>query len=181
MRIKSIPITIMSLAALFSYSPQVLAAPDFYSIGVAGEAQQRSNWCWAASDVSILDYFGETVTQREVAIAVKGSVVNQGGTDAEAQDGLDNWGVTSTRTASSLSFSSIKNEIYVHERPIYSGWSWNSGGGHAVVIDGYDEGSKNYVEYMDPLDGSHYTETYTWFKGGSSSDHVWDGTLYKMN
>ncbi|NGQ96295.1 hypothetical protein G3578_14105 [Brevibacillus sp. SYP-B805] len=171
-------LSVLSVLASLSFASHAFASPAVYSIGVSEELQQEDEWCWAAASVSILDYFGESVDQDEVVEYVKGDVINEGATDSEVQDGLEHWGVDSTRTTSYLSFSTIKSEIYNYERPIYAGWTWDTGGGHAVVLDGYDDDTTDYVEYMDPWDGDHKSSTYNWFK--SSSDHVWDGTLYKM-
>lgn len=137
---------------------------------------------WAATGECILDYFGESVSQTEFAAFVKDEdpPPNEAATDSEVKNGLNHWGGSGTLKTSYLSFSSIMSEIYSNERPIYAGWSWSSGGGHAVVLDGYDDDTTDYVEYMDPDDGAFHQSTYSWFKGGSSYNHVWDGTIYQM-
>lgn len=153
-----------------------------YAVSINGTTQEKSNWCWAASSQSILRYFGTSVTQTQFVNYVKNSTraPNLTASDAEAKSGLSHWRVSSTQTTSYLPFSTIISEIYTYNRPIYAGWSWTSGGGHALVLDGYEDDTTDYVEYMDPGDGGFHMATYSWFKGGSSYDHVWDGTLYQM-
>lgn len=173
----------LALVLTMLFTAQVFAYPLTDAVSINGVTQEKTNWCWAACSQSILSYFGTSVTQTAFVNYVKNSTTapNLTATDAEAKSGLSHWGVSSTQTTSYLSFSTIISEIYNNNRPIYAGWSWTAGGGHALVLDGYDDDTTDYVEYMNPGDGGFHQATYTWFKGGSSYDHVWDGTLYKMS
>lgn len=180
---KGIISCVLALSIVALLNTQAFAYPLSYAIDVNGVAQQKSNWCWAATGECILDYFGKPVSQTDFAIFVKGKnpPPNELAFDSDVKRGLEQWGVSGTLTSSYLSFSTIITEIYNNERPIYSGWTWSSGGGHAVVIDGYnDNNGTQYVDYMNPNDGAFHQSTYSWFKGGSSYDHVWDGTIYQM-
>lgn len=71
-----------------------------------------------------------------------------------------------------------------YERPIYSGWSWTSGGGHAVLIKGIQNShltdNTDWVYYLDPADASLYKVSYSWMVGSASIGHMWDGTLYNI-
>ncbi|WP_167568606.1 papain-like cysteine protease family protein [Brevibacillus migulae] len=180
---KKIAVALMSLTATVSMTSQVFAAPTSASLGVDDELQQYNQWCWAASSVSILDYLGTDITQLQFVTAVKGQRENSPATDSEVQDGMEEFGYQSTLVTDMISWDSVKTEIGTNERPIYAGWSWKDGtGGHAVVLDGYDDGDDNYVEYMDPGYSDHFIEEFSWFRGKykSTSDHIWDGTIYKI-
>lgn len=105
-------------------------------------------------------------------------------TDDAVQRGLSHWGVQGTLTESYLSFSNIRSNIKAG-KPIYAGWSWNDGGGHALVIRGSDSISTTSgdVLYMEPKVGAFHVMSYAEFKGGTSSsyDHIWDGTIYNLH
>ncbi|MCI8539817.1 MAG: hypothetical protein HFF18_14365 [Oscillospiraceae bacterium] len=161
-------------------STQALAYSTVGAVSVKGVEQEKKYWCWAATAECILDYFGISTTQESFVSLVKGitPAPNVTALDSEVYDGLYDYGLTGTIRAASISFSSTASEIY-NERPIYAGISWSSGGGHAVVICGYDSDSK-MIEYMEPDDGTFHQMLYSKFKGGSSSSRDWDGTIYGL-
>lgn len=167
---------ILVMTSVVSY-----AYPSAASLNVPNKLQERSLWCWDASSVSILGKYGKTVSQSSFCTTVKGFIVNETATDSEAQSGLNTDGLSSSYTASSIAFNSIISNVYTNKKPMYAGWTWSSGGGHAMVIDGYNITTDNYVSYMDPGDGTHHTSTYTFYEGGSGYDHVWDGTIYNFS
>lgn len=171
---------IISLTLLIKI--ESLAFSGMKVLGVTVPQQSQSNWCWAASSVGILDYYGTSVSQSSFVTYVKGSAVNDPASDAEAQDGLDNWGISSTLSTSNISYNSLVSNIADNNDPVYVGWSWTSGGGHVVVVKGilnYDFGYIEDVYYMNPADGLTYRSSYAWLSSGSG--HVWDGTLHNFN
>jgi len=170
---------LLVLIAVFVFSSAVFAYPGADYVSVPNVKQQYSNWCWAGVSNSILTYYGKSVSQCTFVTYVKGSCVNVGATVTESQTGLSHWGVSSTRTNTSLAYSTIITEIYNYNRPIFAAWEWYSGGGHALLIKGYDI-TDDYVSYMDPWDGYTHTMTYSQFLGGPSYDHKWYDSLYHM-
>lgn len=62
--------SLLGILAFGSVSTSVFAASDFDSLGVPDVLQSRSNWCWAASSVSVLRYFEIGVSQNEVVESV---------------------------------------------------------------------------------------------------------------
>lgn len=159
---------------------QALAAEPFGAVDIPKVQQAKSNWCWAACGESIARYYGNSITQATFAQQVKGNTLNVTAADSEVQSGLEHWGISGTLVQDSVAFSTISSNIKAGN-PLYAGWSWSSGGGHALVLDGYDSTSvTNSVEYMDPGDGAFHVSTYTSFKGGDSYNHVWDGTIYNF-
>jgi C1A family cysteine protease len=171
-----IPTVVLIFALL---SSRVLAYPMYDSVDIGHQIQSQSNWCWAACSSTILDYYSTTVSQSTFVTYVKGYPFNIQGSELDVKNGLAHWNISSVVTTSSMTFSSIMNEIYSYSRPIYAGWSWTGGGssGHAVLIDGYSDETTDYVDYMDPADGNYHFVTYAWFVGGAGYDHVWDGTV----
>jgi hypothetical protein len=102
-------------------------------------------------------------------------------TDQKVKNGLAHWSISSVQRYSSLSYDGVRADINTYSRPIHAGWSWTAGGGHAVLIDGYCTDTVNYVDYMDPADGSSYFTTYVWLVGGTGYNHTWDGTLKNIH
>lgn len=179
--VKRIGSSVVSVALVLGLVTTAYAA-TYKTLGVPNKTQEKSNWCWAASSTSILGWYGKSVTQSAFATTVKGSTVNDTATDSEAKSGLSAYGLSSSYTSDYVSFSTLVTQID-NNRPLYAGWSWTSGGGHAVVIDGYDQSSEDLtVKYMDPGYGSKYWILYSDLKGGySSADHTWDGTIYNFS
>jgi hypothetical protein len=80
-------------------------------------------------------------------------------------------------SSGSRSFSNIQGDLNVN-RPAVARWGWdNTGGstGHIVVIRGYDN-SVSTVSYMNSLNSSYQSNTYSWMVAGGG--HKWTDTLY---
>ena len=169
------------LCTLSMGTESLLSVPMSASLSFTPRTQEQSNWCWAASSVAVLGYFKTSATQTGFVTYVKGSPENKTGTWTETQTGLAHWNRTFT-WASSLSYSTLTAEIATYQRPVMIGWNWFAGGGHMVVATGYsDDGSEQYVEYMDPATGTFKRNTYSWVLGGNSgSDHTVNGSLYQI-
>ena len=57
--------TMIGLARLVPLAPPASAAPGSYYLNVSGQAQQKSNWCWAASGNSIAAFYGKSYSQNQ--------------------------------------------------------------------------------------------------------------------
>jgi len=164
-----------------SLSLTVFAAPSAYQVSVPRVKQEKTNWCWAACSVSCISYAkGSAPSQTSFVTTVKGSAVNEPATLGEIVYGLGKYGTSCTSSYSYVSFSTLKAEMYQYDSPFIVGWSWSSGGGHALVLYGYTDYTNPYVRYLDPWDGSFNYVSYNYFKGGSSYDHTWFGTVRKI-
>jgi hypothetical protein len=137
--------------------------------------QEETNWCWAASSVSILKYLGTNESQC-------GFVMNAKPADVACYNVAEDittviqtfiwpYGKTVSGYTGSLSWANLKTEID-NSKPIYVSWKWESGGGHAVVVYGYSQ-SGTFVNYMDPWTGIKQAMNYDSFKGGTSYDRTW--------
>lgn len=116
------------------------------------QIKQDDNTCWAGAMASILNYYGENLTVSKI----KSDTGKSGAANtSEVKSYFSNYGYSSTMfNQYSLSFSNIKTEINAG-RPIYQaiGYANSTGGGHAVVIEGYQEkgsGTFDAVSIMDP-------------------------------
>ncbi|MED1803018.1 papain-like cysteine protease family protein [Brevibacillus porteri] len=168
----AVPLAIMAVV-----SP-VSASSNFVSLGVKNVKQSQTNWCWAATSQSVLDYYNIFSIQDGIVKVVKGKVVNRTATVDEVQEGLREYGLDSSATGS-LSFSELKSELNADD-PVLAGIQYKDGGGHMVVIDGYEEdGRSKYIEYMDPAKGSHVVKSYSSFKDNSSQE--WFESIYNFS
>ncbi|OUQ89986.1 hypothetical protein B5G50_02165 [Brevibacillus brevis] len=165
---------LLSTLAIVSSSTE--AARTTVSLNVKDVSQAAGNWCWAATSVSILDYFNESVTQHDFVEYVKGEAVNKPENMRNTKDGIEHFGVSSTRESDSMSWSRTVREINT-DSPILVAIKWKTQKiGHNVVIDGYINDSTRYVMYMDPWDGQHFTMPYDAFL--NSSRQEWLDSLY---
>lgn len=125
-----------------------------YASLVAGEGQQKSNWCWvtAARMFSKHSYSSVTYTQTDAVTYVKGSAENVAGTRADAQQAINYY----ISNISGASISTVVKEFAVYSEEnlvrflddghvvyISRGWysdmndSESRNGGHATLIYGY--------------------------------------------
>lgn len=150
-----------------------------YVLSVPYHAQEKNNWCWCASAQMVLEFYGHTYTQTEIAQwAVGGQDIANylyGSTDANMHGDdeiLAHYGdIESTGLAYAISYSTLSGEME-HTRPVIIRWGWDSEGGHILVIRGAD--SEDEVYLNDPWYGQSIN-TYSWVCRGSS--HTWTHTL----
>jgi hypothetical protein len=160
-------------------SPALAAEYQKY-LPVPADQQLESNWCWAASNQSIVKYiYGITYYQCSQAADIYGNAncCNSPWTCNWPQT-LENIktidakkGISTTHYYSALSFATT--ESYINSsRPFMAAIGWAGGGGHAMVMRGYDwlQGSNGYqwVYLMDPASGSYVSYEYAYFVNNSS-------------
>lgn len=130
------------------------------------QKQEKTNWCWSACSVSVLEYFGvDDVSQTDFVIKIKGHDNDVQGYPFEIKYGLDSYNVKYGLSESKdpISFDVIKAEISRYKNPIVVGLDLETTR-HAVVIVGYVEASTSQkVMYMDPYTGTIKTEDYDSF------------------
>ncbi len=154
-------------------SAQVWDVPQKY--------QEMDYWCWAACMESILTYYAHPHTQTEIAQYGTGGVNTwtysygsgtEGGIFRRGCDQiLDYFANIQTITNSTpLSLSTVEVEM-AEGRPILVIWSWDYGGGHAVVLRGLSEGM---VYLMDPWSGPTLN-TFSWTQQGGA--HTWEHSV----
>ena len=123
---------------------------------VSLEGQKKSNWCWVASSRMFSKHFYNTVsyTQNQAVVYVKGSEINEAGTNAEIIMAINYY--ISSVSGTSLSLSSKYHNIYTESTlvdflddgyvvAIGRGWYTNISdpdsinGAHETLIVGYVE------------------------------------------
>ncbi len=169
--------------------------------------QETSEWCWAASGETIMNYLGPTeVKQCYEANAELGhddccSCPTPASCVQAGWPQFDHYGYTSTSTSwgTALSFDQLKAEIDA-DRPFLFSWAWNGGGAHAMVAKGYVVERLFFIDMewvvadnpwppvgrCDPAANSGDTggnldfDTYAAFVGGPGFDHTHGADVYAI-
>jgi len=164
--VSSIKSAFLATLAVCLWCPVV--ASQGTMLNVPQEDQQENFWCWAASSQAVLTYTGNAPGQcgivdwaREQNEWGDGDCCLNGGSEACNRGNwffgtagavdrvLENWGADSTRYRRAMSEREA-TEALDDNKPIFVGWRWTNGGGHAVVLHGYNGST---MTIMDPWDG----------------------------
>ena len=171
--------------------------------------QEQDQWCWAGVSQAVIEYFKKLIKQCKIVnyawgrgdccvtpsspncntwnymFAYKGSI----------EDILDHWGLDCIPLYTYLTWKQTKNQVNkknlnlaspdekrkkIKGYPMIIRYGWYGGGGHFIVIRGYDtNGKKLYL--MDPWFTCGYgIFTYKYVKH-KDYDHDWTHTLYNIN
>jgi len=156
--------------------------------------QEQNQWCWAGSTKSVMDYYGTSYQQCQIAEFTRTVAVwhNFGASDCCVNPSAGcnywnyNWGnagsmedilntmasISSYGSGNSLSMSQVTTEISAG-RPFIIRWGWTSGGGHFIVGKGFDV--SNNIYYMNPWPGEGAkVSTYSWML--NDGNHTWTHT-----
>jgi hypothetical protein len=134
------------------------------SLGFTIQAQSQTNWCWAAVSTSTSLFYNAASgwTQCKVANAELGQTTCCTNGTSTACNKLWYLDRALTRTGNlrsvvsgTITFALIQAEINGNS-PIGARIGWTGGGGHFVVIDGFDSTTQS-ITIRDPLFG---TSTY---------------------
>lgn len=153
-------------------------------LNIVMQAQQKTNWCWAAGGNTIAAYFGRNYSQNQFCNAAfnrqQGSECpNSQATLGNVQNGLRWAGINAGSYVTGwLGYPTVQTEIDA-DRPIETRIQWSSGGGHMHVIYGYDTAS-NWVYWGDPWPSSdrYNWASHAWYVNNSSFS--WTHSLYRI-
>jgi hypothetical protein len=153
-------------------------------LNIAMQAQQKTNWCWAAGGNTIAAYFGRNYSQNQFCNAAfnrqQGSECpNSQATLGNVQNGLRWAGINSGSYVTGwLGYPTVQTEIDA-DRPIETRIQWSSGGGHMHVIYGYDT-ANSWVYWGDPWPSSdrYNWASHAWYVGNNSFS--WTHSLYRI-
>ena len=157
--------------------------------------QEHSDWCWDADATAILAYRGITARQCAIANWVN-SVGYACGTypfDWYDQANSANYLAGTTGIAGilwswgrrnsgyfrqPLAYSTVKSAIQLGD-PVVLLWAWYGGGGHFIVVNGYDDaGPALYFMNPWPGEGAGYGN-FGWigYGSGDMGTHQWVESL----
>ncbi|MDG4860760.1 papain-like cysteine protease family protein [Streptomyces sp. T-3] len=153
-------------------------------LNITMQAQQNSNWCWAAGGNTIATWFGRNYSQNQFCNAAFGraqgtSCPNWQATLGNVQDGLDWAGINPGSYVNGwLRYATVQTEINSN-RPIETRIQWSNGGGHMHVIYGYDD-TNSWVYWGDPWPSSNRYNwaSHSWYINNNSFS--WTHSLYRI-
>ncbi|WP_045695122.1 papain-like cysteine protease family protein [Streptomyces rubellomurinus] len=124
--------------------------------------QEKSQWCWVASGLTIAKFQGYGSTQTDFCTRANPyyGCNNQPATLDDMARGWNSLGMTHLGTG--LNSAATFNQVYTDvkaARPVAARIGWKSGGGHMNVVYGFDT-SNNTIGVADPWPD---TATYTWW------------------
>ena len=181
----------IKLGLLFFFLGNINLSAQILNFSAA--IQEQDQWCWAGASKSILDYYGDTTLQCEIAEYTRSVATwhNFGNVDCcnDPTQGCNYWnynygysgsikdiliyfgGINNYGAASVLTEQQIASNLS-QGKPFVIRWGWYSGGGHFVV--GYGK-SNNTIYYMNPWfgEGLKFAD-YNWVK--DDGNHQWTHT-----
>ncbi|MBM7172394.1 C39 family peptidase [Streptomyces sp. G44] len=148
------------------------------------QAQQKTNWCWAAGGNTIAAFMGRTYSQNQFCNAAFGrnqntECPNNQATLGNVQNGLRWAGINpGSYVTGWLRYPTVKAEIDAG-RPVETRIQWSNGGGHMHVLYGYDD-ANSWVYWGDPWPSS---DRYNWASHAWYVDNgtfSWTHSLYRI-
>ncbi|UNO42700.1 papain-like cysteine protease family protein [Streptomyces sp. MST-110588] len=162
------------------------AGPRFAAnrLDITMQAQEKTNWCWAASGNTIATWYGRNYSQNQFCNAAFNR--QQGTTCPNSQATLGNvqtalsWaGIRPGSYVSGyLRYGTVQSEINAR-RPVETRIQWSSGGGHMHVVYGYDT-ANNWIYWGDPWPNNYRYNwgDYNYYVNGDSFS--WTHSLYRI-
>ncbi|QKW05856.1 C39 family peptidase [Streptomyces sp. NA04227] len=153
-------------------------------LGITMQAQEKDNWCWAASGNTIADFYGHDYSQNTFCNAAFGRSTgtecpNNQATLGDVQNAFDWAGIGSgSYVGYPLNYSTVQSEINAG-RPVETRIGWTSGGGHMHVVYGFDT-ANNWVYWGDPWPSSdrYNWASHSWYVDNNTFD--WTHSLYRI-
>jgi hypothetical protein len=180
-------LVIGTAAALVPASAQQIDLPPV--------TQQHSEWCWAADANAVLSYRGISSSQCSIVnwVDAIGYACNTAPFDWNSGANSPNT-LSGTTGISGILWSLGRRDTHYYDAPIAFDtatasidqgepivvlWTWPNGGGHFIVVDGYDK-RNGALYFMNPWpgEGPGYGD-YNWMLGGSGNmgTHTWAESL----
>jgi hypothetical protein len=183
------------LAGSLPFAMPLCACAAALQLNLPVVTQQHSEWCWDADASAILQYRGIQQSQCAIANWVYGISYacgnypfnwNNSANSPNAMTGSTGisgivWNLGGRHWyyySQAVSYSTASNAIN-HGNPVVILWEWQGGGGHFVVLDGYDDNG-HMLYFMNPWpgEGAGYG-SYTWiaYGTGDMGTHAWAESL----
>ncbi|WP_405703620.1 papain-like cysteine protease family protein [Streptomyces sp. NBC_00069] len=160
------------------------SALAYKRLNITMQAQQKTNWCWAASGNTIATWFGRNYTQNQFCNAAFNrqqgyDCPNNQATLGNVQTALNWAGINSGSYVNGwLRYTTVQSEIDAN-RPVETRIQWSDGGGHMHVIYGYDT-ADSWIYWGDPWPSS---DRYNWASHAwyvDNSTFSWTHSLYRI-
>lgn len=164
--------------------PSATSALAAKRLNITMQAQQKTNWCWAAGGNTIATYYGKQYSQNQFCNAAFGrsqntECPNSQATLGDVQNGLDWAGINAGSYVSGwLRYPTVQAEINAG-RPVETRIQWSNGGGHMHVLYGYDDAS-SWVYWGDPWPSNNRYNwaSHSWYVNNNTFS--WTHSLYRI-
>lgn len=176
-------IPLLAVAAILTGTGITAAQAKSHTVSAGIYVQEKSNWCWAAASRTIIHHItGTAASQCKLVEWGKdtSSCANVTGSfgknvsQALAKGGVGNVG---TFGAFTISYSYLQGELDAG-RLVMIRWAWSTGGGHMLVLRGYDT-STSTVSFVNPEKSAFQSDTYDHIV--QFSTHTWTHTRYDIS
>ncbi|MER5622459.1 papain-like cysteine protease family protein [Streptosporangium sp. NPDC002544] len=145
-----------------------------YRLNITMQAQQYTNWCWAAAGNTVAAYYGYNYSQNQFCNlafnrSMNSSCPNNQATLANDQNAFRQIGISpGNYVYDYLTYNAVIREMNAN-RPVLTRIQWSSGGGHMHTIYGYDQ-SGSWVYWGDPWQSSsrYNWASYNYYVGNGS-------------
>lgn len=151
---------------MYVASAMVDGNPPTHSGGatVPNVKQEKSNWCWAGAAQSVLAHYEIAATQTQIAVFVKGGIINDPASNYDIVRALRHFGVRAESYDGVPAYAAIQRQLDAGN-PAINLINWKNGGGHFQVMDGYfSNDGRNYIKVMDPWYGEHDEYGYEYYR-----------------
>ncbi|MFD7620005.1 papain-like cysteine protease family protein [Streptomyces sp. NPDC059802] len=153
-------------------------------LNITMQAQEKTNWCWAASGNTVATWFGRNYSQNQFCNAAFGRAQgyecpNSQATLGNVQDGLHWAGINpGSYVTGWLRYPTVQAEIAAG-RPVETRIQWSAGGGHMHVLYGYDD-ANSWVYWGDPWPSSNRYNwaSHAWYV--NNNEFSWTHSLYRI-
>lgn len=185
---------ITATLVLAAFSAVAVAGSGYEYLDVDQVTQQHSNWCWAATSVDVLRWYGNTPTQCDIVnwafdrndacgnndfnwSSSANSANGMFGQYGSIEDILNSRSINTQSYSDYLSWNTVVNDINAN-RPFIIRFGWYGGGGHFLVGYGYhDLDGTRLIGYMNPWPGEGYTWSNFDWTVYADYDHSWTHSL----
>lgn len=189
-RLSALALVAAALVAAPAATATATAAPDDPSVlaakrlNITMQAQQKTNWCWAAGGNTIATFYGKNYSQNQFCNAAFGrsqntECPNNQATLGNVQNGLEWAGINPGSYVNGwLRYPTVQAEINAG-RPVETRILWSNGGGHMHVLYGYDDAS-SWVYWGDPWPSSdrYNWASHSWYVNNNTFS--WTHSLYRI-
>jgi hypothetical protein len=166
--------------------PARTVAPSWKRLTFTMQRQQQTQWCWAATSVSVARYYDGTTGWTQCGM-VDAELKQRGcchdGRSARCNRPhvldapLARADVLGRKHNGAVGYSAIRSEIDAG-RPVAWRIGWSGGGGHFAVIEGYQRQSGQWVAIDDPWYGASDLEVATLVDGMYQQTGTWTYTYF---
>lgn len=167
--------------ALLGALPSVASAG---TLNISMQAQQQSNWCWAASGNTVAAWYGRNYSQNQFCDLAFGRSMNSTCPNSQAslandQQAFGQMGISRGNYISgTLYWQTIVTEVDAN-RPMMTRIQWSSGGGHMHVLYGYNP-DNGFVYWGDPWPDDYRYNWASYDYYVSNNSFSWTHSLYRI-